>query len=105
METFESRPKLVDKRTGQEHTLLKESVILGRHRSADIVIPVVEVSRRHCRIWREEEVYFVEDMGTINGTYVNEEAVTTRMVLCRGFHLKVAKCTKHPGGGAQLRFS
>jgi pSer/pThr/pTyr-binding forkhead associated (FHA) protein len=29
------------------------------------------VSRIHADIWREEDVFFVEDMGSANGTYLN----------------------------------
>ncbi|WP_352432215.1 FHA domain-containing protein [Pyrinomonas sp.] len=33
--------------------------------------PEVKVSRRHARIWRESGGYFIEDLGSTNGTYVN----------------------------------
>ncbi len=31
------------------------------------------VSRRHARIWRDENGFYVEDNGSVNGTYVNGE--------------------------------
>ncbi len=98
MTTFRSRPKLIDTRSGQEHRILKDDVVLGRLRDVDITIAVVEVSRRHCRIYYEDGLYYVEDLRTVNGTYVNEEAIYQPTVLQHGFHLKVAKCTKFPSG-------
>lgn len=98
MTQFRSRPKLVDTRSGQEHRILKDDIVIGRHRSADVLIPVVEVSRRHCRIYFEDGLYYVEDLRTVNGTYVNGESIYNPTVLQHGSHLKVAKCKKFPNG-------
>jgi hypothetical protein len=91
-------PRLVDSRTGEEHLLAKDSVVIGRHRSCDIIIPVVEVSRRHCRIFIDDGVYYVEDQGTVNGTFVNDKMIRSAHLLQEGFHLKIGKCTKFPAG-------
>jgi serine/threonine-protein kinase len=34
--------------------------------------PHTKVSRRHARIWREGDVYKVEDLGSVNGTVIND---------------------------------
>jgi pSer/pThr/pTyr-binding forkhead associated (FHA) protein len=33
--------------------------------------PEAKVSRRHARIMRREEQYFIEDLGSTNGTFIN----------------------------------
>ncbi len=91
-------PRLVDGRTGEEVLITKDIVLIGRHRSCDIILPVVEVSRRHCKIYIDDGVYYVEDLRTVNGTYVNEKAIDQPQLLQEGFHLKVAKCSKFPAG-------
>jgi serine/threonine-protein kinase len=34
--------------------------------------PQTKVSRRHARIWREGEAFMVEDLGSVNGTVIND---------------------------------
>ena len=34
--------------------------------------PNTKVSRRHARIWREGGTFLVEDLGSVNGTVINE---------------------------------
>lgn len=45
--------------------------VLGRQESCDIVLPDESISRNHARIFMENESYFVEDLGSTNGTFVN----------------------------------
>ncbi|MGQ0636688.1 MAG: SpoIIE family protein phosphatase [Planctomycetaceae bacterium] len=45
--------------------------VLGRSDAADIRLDHSSVSRQHCRFWKQEGAYFVEDCGSTNGTYVN----------------------------------
>jgi hypothetical protein len=63
-----------------------EAVQLGRLDAAHGIFPDVDltpdggleggVSRRHCKIHREEGEYFVEDLGSANGTFLNGERLT-----------------------------
>jgi pSer/pThr/pTyr-binding forkhead associated (FHA) protein len=46
---------------------------IGRHYEQDIVLIDPEVSRQHALLRREGESFFVEDLGTANGTSVNGE--------------------------------
>ncbi|GAB4326322.1 MAG: hypothetical protein Kow00117_13700 [Phototrophicales bacterium] len=49
----------------------KPSVILGRDDVCDIVIPERQISRQHVRIFREGEKFYIEDLESRNGTWVN----------------------------------
>ena len=61
--------------------LQKDSNLVGRTDPQSNIFPEVDlsrfdpqtkVSRRHARIWREGEAFMVEDLGSVNGTVVNE---------------------------------
>ena len=38
--------------------------------------PTKQISRRHARILKQNEAIFVEDLGSINGTYINGQILT-----------------------------
>jgi pSer/pThr/pTyr-binding forkhead associated (FHA) protein len=49
----------------------KETTI-GRSSTATISIDRDSVSRQHCRVYMADGEFFVEDVGSTNGTYVND---------------------------------
>ena len=56
--------------------LLDQSVTsAGRHPGSDIFLDDVTVSRRHVEFRRENNEFKIVDIGSLNGTYVNREAV------------------------------
>ncbi len=56
---------------GQEYALQGDNSI-GRSTRNDISLPYPEVSRRHARLWQVEGSAFIEDLGSTNGTFVND---------------------------------
>lgn len=54
-----------------ERVIDQDSVIIGRSSDADLVLTDRFLSRQHARIYRENEVYMIEDLGSRNGTQVN----------------------------------
>jgi sigma-B regulation protein RsbU (phosphoserine phosphatase) len=55
--------------------------VIGRNPECGIVIPVTSVSREHAHILRVQGRYFIEDLRSRNGTFVNDKAVTSRTLL------------------------
>ena len=54
------------------------STWIGRDGSSnDIVIPCAAVSRRHCRVESDGLNFFVHDLGSTNGTFLNGQPVDT----------------------------
>lgn len=49
---------------------------IGRHPQCTLSINQPSVSRRHARLWMESGRWYVEDLGSSNGTYVNNRRVT-----------------------------
>ncbi len=58
---------------GQRVVIQGENFIIGRGEECDLVLNERQISRQHVRIWRGEQGYFVEDLGSKNGTWVNQE--------------------------------
>lgn len=79
---------------GEEATLPFEirgpSVVVGRGKEADLQIATDRsLSREHARFQYEEDGWFVEDLRSSNGTFVNEAQVTTRRALRDGDLLRL----------------
>jgi two-component system cell cycle response regulator len=61
------------------------SVVLGRAASADIGMPEVSsLSREHARLTYRSESVMIEDLGSTNGTFVNEQRIEEATVLRSG---------------------
>ncbi len=74
---------------GQLFPLECEQAILGRHPECDIVLESGAVSRHHARILSLDGEFFVEDMNSRNGTFVNGQPVEGRHRLDEGDRLSV----------------
>ncbi|MEZ6196092.1 MAG: FHA domain-containing protein [Planctomycetota bacterium] len=60
----------------REVALDRDEISIGRTAQNDVAIKVAEASRQHCRVVREGKAWFVEDLGSSNGTRVNGRRVT-----------------------------
>ncbi len=83
-------------RTGMTYMLRPGNTTVGRHPESDIFLNDVTVSRHHCRFVIADDTISVEDSGSTNGTYVNDERVDQAVlragddVLVGRFHFVVA---------------
>jgi len=58
-------------KTGTEQVLDSQSITLGRDKSCEVVLQEQAVSRKHARITRDGDLFFIEDLGSSYGTQVN----------------------------------
>lgn len=72
-----------------EHYSIDEELSLGRRGSNDIVIKDPYVSKNHFLIVEDEDNYFLEDLDSSNGTYLNGEEVLDAVELKNGDIIKV----------------
>ncbi len=73
---------------GRRQPLDVGPVSMGRGSENLVVLPKDSVSRRHARIERRGEEYYISDLGSTNGTYVNDELIE-EAPLQRGDQIKV----------------
>ena len=80
---------------GRKYELKSEKHILGRHPDCDIQIEVGAVSRNHCQVVREAGGYAIEDLGSRNGTFVNDDVnkIEGRRMLRLGDLVRVCEVT------------
>jgi sigma-B regulation protein RsbU (phosphoserine phosphatase) len=69
---------LTGPKAGQSYELIRPQVQLGRDALCDVVVPSRSISRQHARIVREADGFFVEDLDSLNGTFVNERRILAR---------------------------
>lgn len=61
---------------GRRTPLDRSAYVVGRDTDVDFVVPRSSVSRQHSRLSRDEQgMWWLEDMGSTNGTFVNERRV------------------------------
>jgi diguanylate cyclase (GGDEF)-like protein len=82
---------------GRRWSLERGALRIGRDESCDVVVPLDTVSRHHCEVVRRGRAAHVRDLGSTNGTFVEERALEgAAQVLAPGDRLRA--------GGAIFRF-
>ncbi len=66
---------------------------IGRAEACQVRLDDTYISSFHARIFRRDDGWYVEDLGSTNGTYLNQRRVTSPAELHTGDRLKVGKMT------------
>jgi pSer/pThr/pTyr-binding forkhead associated (FHA) protein len=72
--------------------LAKPDMIIGRHSSADIRLCLPDVSRRHCRCVYADRRWKVIDLGSLNGTLINDQP-RREAILAQGDRVRIGSLT------------
>jgi hypothetical protein len=97
---------------GSRFLLDSDITTAGRHRDSHIFLDDVTVSRRHAEFYRYGDRFIVRDVGSLNGTYVNQERIE-EAALTGGDEVQIGKFrlvfltgrrpqVERGGGGAQV---
>ncbi len=62
----------------REISLDKDELVIGRQAANDVVIDHPWISRRHARLYRDGDRWRVEDLGSLNGTQINDLGTTDK---------------------------
>ena len=73
----------------QERTFQKTVIIIGRDPAVDFILQDDRVSLRHCNIDCIQNQWWVEDLNSTNGTYLNGSLLSTRTVLMNNDQLSL----------------
>jgi pSer/pThr/pTyr-binding forkhead associated (FHA) protein len=71
---------------------LGEELTVGRASGCGVALPDdTFVSTLHARVFRRDGSLYVEDLGSTNGTFINDRQVTGTVPLQRGDRLQIGK--------------
>lgn len=59
----------------KDYYFLNNDTIIGRDDTADIILRDAFISKHHAEIFLQGESYFIEDLNSSNGTYLNSERI------------------------------
>ncbi|MGC9454404.1 MAG: FHA domain-containing protein [Phycisphaerae bacterium] len=60
----------------KDFPLTKSTTVIGRGEKCDLRVPVLSVSRRHCELTLTDDALTIRDLGSSNGTYVDNERIS-----------------------------
>jgi len=74
---------------GRRHSLATDTIILGRGEATDIRIDDNSVSRSHVKIESADEGYYLHDLKSLNGTFVNDRPTRGAQLLRDGDYIRI----------------
>jgi FHA domain/zinc-ribbon domain len=77
-------------RAGEHFVPQGERTTIGRSPDCDIFLDDVTVSRRHAVLVRRDDGFFIEDQGSLNGTFLNRRRIESGR-LENGDELQIGK--------------
>ncbi|MEX0700931.1 MAG: FHA domain-containing protein [Planctomycetales bacterium] len=77
------------KHRGQKLTLPAGTIVVGRDEECQIRLASSDVSRRHCALRTGPKGFVVQDLGSSNGTFVNNIPVQQELRLTTGDLLRI----------------
>ena len=78
---------------GETVSLDDAPILIGRGNDAAIRLDDDYVSTRHARIASSGDQWFVEDLGSTNGTYIGSHRLTQPTTLTLGSKVRIGKTT------------
>jgi adenylate cyclase len=76
---------------GDNIPLLRPVLTLGRRESCDVCLRFPNISGQHCELSFKDGIWFIRDLGSTNGTKVNENRISSTKALRPGDVINIAK--------------
>ncbi len=77
-------------RVGESFPVSGERMSIGRRPDSEVFLDDITVSRDHALLIRRNEQWYLDDCGSLNGTYVNRERIESR-ALAEGDEVQIGK--------------
>ncbi|MGB2909108.1 MAG: FHA domain-containing protein [Anaerolineales bacterium] len=95
--------------TSESYEYTLSEVTIGRDPNSNCQLDDNSISAQHARLTYQQTQWWVEDLGSTNGTFLNQEPVTTPQVITSGDNLRCGRIVFQiqigdiPGGDADDR--
>ena len=76
---------------GARFLIHQERTVAGRHPDSDIFLDDITVSRSHAAFTRSQDTFIVEDLRSLNGTYLNRKLLDAPDMLRNGDEVQIGK--------------
>lgn len=76
---------------GKQHELQGAETLIGRHPTCHLVLRETTVSRRHARIMQRPDGFYIIDVGSQHGTFVNDKPIDNATALRHGDRIRVSE--------------
>lgn len=80
-----------DQADAQPRSFTRSEISIGRSQNCDLLITDDTVSSRHGQIFYKHNQWWYEDLGSSNGSFINDLKVETPTVLTDGDQLRMGK--------------
>ncbi|HEX6117734.1 MAG TPA: FHA domain-containing protein [Solirubrobacterales bacterium] len=77
-------------RAGESFTIDQDRMAIGRTPDAAVFLDDVTVSRNHALLVHRADGYYIDDLGSLNGTYVNRRRIESHK-LADGDEIQIGK--------------
>jgi FHA domain/zinc-ribbon domain len=77
-------------RAGESFTIDQDRMSIGRTPDAAVFLDDVTVSRNHALLVHRQDGYYIDDLGSLNGTYVNRRRIESHK-LAHGDEIQIGK--------------
>ena len=67
--------------TSYEHRYIQPEIVIGRDPTCDLLFDQETISLRHCKLFYQNKQWWVVDINSTNGTYLNNSLVESATVL------------------------
>jgi len=78
-------------RAGEHFVPQGERTTIGRSPENDIFLDDVTVSRKHAVLVQQDDGYHIEDLGSLNGTFLNRKRIESSAKLANGDEVQIGK--------------
>lgn len=76
----------------EKRAFSQNEIIIGREATCDVILSDPVISSRHARLVYRNMHWWIEDLMSTNGTYLNDERVESPAILINGDELSIGKC-------------
>lgn len=83
---------LVDQESIQKQ-FSQHIILIGRDPDCDFIIPHETISLRHCQLSHHHKQWWAEDLNSTNGSFLNENLITSAIIIIDGDQLRVGNIT------------